>query len=89
VENSCVEGSVEHLKFVGLDSDTDICMFSKISIEGATKDPHYLLNCIQLSRTQANITEVTANIDGTMTTLKVNRSYCSDAKICAGDVLYP
>ena len=55
------------------------------SIEGATKDPHYLLNRMQLSCTQANISEVTTNIDGTMTTLKVNRSYCSGVKICAGD----
>ena len=55
------------------------------SIDGATKDPHYFLNYIQLSHTQANVTEVTANIDGTMTTLKVNRSYCSGVKICGGD----
>ena len=69
--------------------ETDICMFFKdcFSMDGATKDPHYLLNCIQLSCSQANVTEVTANIDGTITILERcrNRSYCSGVKICGGD----
>ena len=49
----------------------------------APKDPHYLLNCIQFSRTQAGIREITFSIDGVVTSIMANRSYCSGVRVCA------
>ena len=51
----------------------------------APKDPHYLLNCIQFSRTQAGIREITFSLDGVATSLMANRSYCSGVKVCTGE----
>ena len=50
-----------------------------------TTNPHFLLDCMQLSRTQSSVSEVSANLDGVITTLKVNRSYCSGVKVCGGE----
>ena len=47
----------------------------------STVDPHFLLNCIQLSRTQSPVSEIDIEIDGVTTTLKVNRLYCSGVKM--------
>ena len=55
------------------------------SLPNATKDPHFLLECIQLLRTQAGIKELSVVIDGVTTNLMCNRSYCSGVKMCAAE----
>lgn len=54
------------------------------SLPEATKDPHYLLNFIQFSQTQAGVKPITANIGGVSTELMANRFYCSGIKVCGG-----
>ena len=51
----------------------------------ATKNPHFLLDCIQFSQTQVVIKPTTFNIDGVATSLMANHSYCSGVKVCAGE----
>ena len=64
-----------------------ICLYfdNCFTLSDATKDPHYLLNCIQFSRTQAGIWEITFNIDRVATSLMANCSYCSGVRVCAGE----
>ena len=54
-------------------------------IKESTKDPHFLLNCIQLSRSQVSVTDITVKLEEKFTTLKMNRSYCSGVKVCGGE----
>ena len=49
------------------------------------KDPHYYLDCMQLSHTQSSASEVSVNFNGVTTTLKVNRSYWSGVKAYGGE----
>ena len=48
-------------------------------------DPHFLLHRIWLSRTQPSVSEISANLDGVITALKVNCSYCYGVKVCGGE----
>ena len=52
---------------------------SIFTIKESTKDPHFLLNYIQLSRSQVSVTDITVK------TLKINRSCCSGVKVCGGE----
>ena len=81
------EGSIEALKYIGFGCETDTCIHfdNCFSLPNATKDPHFLLECIQLSRTQAGIKEISVVIDGVATNLMCNRSYCSGVKMCAAE----
>ena len=81
------EGTVDDLKLIGFERENDTCIFFKgcFSLPCATKDPHYLLESIQLSRTQAGIKEMSAVIDGVTMNLMCNRSYCSGVKMCGAD----
>jgi len=65
----------------------DVCIYFEnvFTMKESTKDPHFLLDCIQLSRSQVCVTEITINMDEILTTLKVNRSYCSGVKVCGGE----
>ena len=65
----------------------DACLYFEncLTMVEATKNPHFLLDCIQFSRTQAVIKPITFNIDGVATSLMANRSYCSGVKVCAGE----
>jgi len=78
------EGTLDDLKLIGFDCENDTCIFFRdcFSLPNATKDPHYLLECIQLSRSQAGIKEVPDDIE---TNLMCNRSYCSGVKMCTAD----
>lgn len=85
LEECHVEGTIEDIKFIGFGCENDTCIYFKdcFSLPNATKDPHFLLECIQLLRTQAGIKELLVVIDGVTTNLMCNRSYCSGAKMCA------
>ena len=48
-------------------------------------DPQYLLQQLQISRTQATIKELTVTIEEQEVFLYSNRSYCAAVKMCAGD----
>ena len=89
LENTWIEGSIEKLKFLGLGLDVqdDICLYfhNCFSLSEATKDPHYLLNVIQFSRTQAGIISIIVHVDGVPTELMANKSYCSGVKMCGGE----
>ena len=88
LEGQLIEGSIERLKFLGLgEENDDICLYFHdcFSLPEATRKPHYLLNVIQLSRSQAIIKPITVNIDGEEIELMANRSYCSGVKVCAGE----
>ena len=87
LEECHVEGTIEDIKFIGFGCENDACIFFKdcFSLPNATKDPHFLLECIQLSRTQAGIKELSVVIDGVTTNLMCNRSYCSGVKMCAAE----
>ena len=84
-----IDGTVEKLKYLGFGDDggTDVCMhFSDcFSLSAATRDPHYLLNCIQFSCTQSITNEVLITLDGSKLSLMMNRSYCTGVKICGGE----
>ena len=74
-----VNASIEHIKYIGFSEDhEDMCLYFEdaFALKEKTTDPHFLLDCIQLSRTQSSVSEISANLDGVITTLKVNRSYC-------------
>ena len=51
----------------------------------ATSGPQYLLQCLQLSRTQASIKELEVNLGGKKEVLVANRSYCSGVKVYANE----
>jgi len=89
LEGCLMEGTIDRLKFLGLGEGEldDMCLYFHdcFSLREATKKPHYLLNVLQLSRSQAVIKPITVRIDGVMTELMTNRSYCSGVKVCAGE----
>ena len=84
-----IEGNVEKIKFLGLGAEAhdDMCFYFHdcFALPEATRKPHYLLNAIQFSRSQAGIKPIRVNIDGVETELMANRSYCSGVKVCAGE----
>ena len=51
----------------------------------STKDLHSLLDFIQLSCRQASTADITVKLDGKVTMLRINRSYCSGVKECGGE----
>ena len=51
----------------------------------ATSGPQYLLQCLQLSRTQASVKELEVNLGGKKEVLVANRSYCSGVKVYANE----
>jgi len=65
----------------------DACLHFEncLTMVEATMNPHFLLDCIQFSRTQAVIKPITFNIDGVATRFMANQSYCSDVKVCTGE----
>ena len=53
------------------------------SLPIATSDPHYLLQLVQLSRTQSTVKEISITIDEEeVVLLCCNRSYCASVKVC-------
>ena len=87
IQGCHMEGSIDALKYIGFGCETDTCIYfdNCFLLQNATKDPHFLLNCIQLTRTQASTKEITVILDGVQTTLLYNRSYCSGVKMCAAE----
>jgi len=87
------QGDANELKYLGFDefgtasTSSEICLYFPEAQNSphTTSDPHYLLHCLQLSRSQATIKELEVHLDGKRTTLLMNRSYCSGVKICAGE----
>jgi len=82
-----IQGTVEYLKYLGFGEQCKnkaICIyFNNCSSEsGATNDSHWLVNCIQFSRSQTKIKEISAFVNGKETQLLANRSYCSGVKKC-------
>jgi len=63
LENSWTEGSIDKLKFLGLHSKVCdyVCYYFNdcFSLPEGTKDPHYFLNFIQFSQTQAGVKPIT------------------------------
>ena len=78
-EGTWEEGDPERLKYLGHESNNcnEICMyFSDCKVLSmATKDPHYLLQQLQISRTQATIKELMVTIEEQEVLLYSNRSY--------------
>ena len=87
LDSMWIQGTVKHLKYLGFGEEfknRDICFYFDdcYSPSGATNDPHWLLNCIQFSRSQTKVKEMSASINGEETQLMTNRSYCSGVKKC-------
>ena len=82
-------GKKEILKYLGHECNncSKICMhFSDCkALPMATKDPHYLLQQLQISRTQATVKELTVTIEEQEVLLYSNRSYCVGVKMCTGE----
>ena len=74
LEDCQVEGTVNDLKMFGFQCQNNTCIYFKdyFSLSRATKDPHFLLDCIQLSRSQAGIKQISAVIDGVTISLMCN-----------------
>jgi len=88
LEGKWLEGDTEILKFFGISvRDVDLCMHFNncYDLHATMKNPHYLLDIIQFSRTQSTVGEISVCLDGETVTLIANRSYCTGVKICAGD----
>ena len=89
LEGDSIEGTVNRIKYLGLGSEVnrDTCYYFPdcFALPEATKKPHYLLNVIQFSRSQAGVKPIRVKIDGHETELMANRSYCSGVKVCAGE----
>ena len=89
LQKSYVNASIEQVKYIGFGEEghEDVCLYFEdvFTMKEKTTDPHFLLDCIQLSRTQSSVSEISANLDGVITALKVNRSYCSGVKVCGGE----
>ena len=83
------QGDPDRLKYLGHDihDSNEICMYFSDcqALPIATKDPHYLLHHLQLSRTQATTKELKIKIDGEDVVFLCNRSYCAGVKVCAGE----
>ena len=85
------EGNVDMLKFVGFDDSyltDEVCLYFQDvrTLPSATSDPHHLLQCLQLCRTQATTKELEMNLDSTKETFITNRSYCVGIKVCGGEI---
>ena len=87
LESPWTQGTIDKLKYIGFGNHSDTCMYFEncFAMPETTKNPHFLLDCIQFSRTQAGIKPITFNIDGVATSFMGNRSYCSGVKVCAGE----
>ena len=87
LEGCSVEGNIEALKFIGFGCKSDTCIYFEncFSMQNARKDPHFLLNYIQLTRTQAATKKIQAVLDGVLRKLLCNKSYCSGIKMCAAE----
>ena len=88
LQKTAVSGTIEQIKYIGFAKECKnvYVYFENIfTIKESAKDPHFLLNCIQLSRSQVSITEITVKLDEKFTTLKINRAYCSGVKVCGGE----
>ena len=65
----------------------DVCFNDCFSLSTATKDPHYLFNCIQFSHTLSiKNEEGLVTLDGSEVSLMMNRSYCT--KVCGGTTVH-
>lgn len=75
------------LKFIGFDDShtTDEVCPDVRTLSSATSDPHHLLQCLQLCRTQATTKELEVNMDGVKETFITNRSYCAGVNVCGGE----
>ena len=92
MEGSWTVGNIEHLKLLGSSTDAEHDSFIKpihfddcFSLFTGMKDPHFLLQYIQFSRSQTTTNEMSFCLEEVQTTLVVNRSYCSGVKVCVGD----
>ena len=76
LEGSSIEGTIDKIKFLelGPEVNDDMCFFFHdcFSLPEATRKPHYLLNVIQFSHSQAGIKPIQVNIDGVETELMAN-----------------
>ena len=79
------------LKFIGFFdnniTDDEVCLYfpDVRTLSSATSDPHHLLQCLQLSCTQATTKELEVHLDGRKETFVTNRSYCAGVKVCSGE----
>ena len=91
LQKPAVSGTIEQIKYIGFAKECeDVCVYFEdvFTIKESTKDPHFLLNCIQLSRSQVSVTDITVKLEEKFTTLKMNCSYCSGVKVCGGEGCY-
>ena len=92
MEGPWTAGNIENLKFLGSSASTDSEHFIKpihfedcFSLFTGMKDPHFLLQYIQFSRSQTTTNEIFFCLEGKETTLMVNKSYFSGVKVCGGE----
>ena len=90
-EKKWQQGNTDLLKFIGFFdnniTDDEVCLYfpDVRTLSSATLDPHHLLQCLQLSRTQATTKELEVHLDGRKETFVTNRSYCAGVKVCGGE----
>jgi len=84
-------GTLDDLKLIGFDCGNDTCIFFRdcFTLSYATKDPHYLLEYIQLSRSQV-LKLVSRKYQWSLMEFKYilymcSQSYCSSVKMCAAE----
>jgi len=91
MEGPWTVGDIQSLRFLGSSTNSEDFFIKPVyfddcfSIFTDMKDPHFLLQYIQFSRSQTAIHEMSFCLGGEQTTLMVNRSYCSGVKICPGE----
>jgi len=84
-------GDIKRLAFLGSSTDSDDFFIKPMyfndcfSLFTGIKDPHFLLQYIQFSRSQTATQEMSFCLSGEQTTLMVNRSYCSGVKVCGAE----
>ena len=69
LESLWIEETVDCLKYLGFGEEfknKDLCFYFDdcFSQSGATNDPHWLVNCIQFSRSQTKVKEISASLNG-------------------------
>ena len=72
-----MNGTVDSLKYLGFREEfkgKDVCFYFDdcFSLSGATNDPHWLVNCMQFSRSQAKVKEISVTTNWEETQLFAN-----------------
>ena len=69
LDSSWINGTMDSLKYSGFGEEfkgKDVCFYFDdcFSLSSATNDPHWLANCIQFSRSQTKVKEISITLNG-------------------------